>query len=280
MVTRDDYTKSAVNACLSVMVEIMTVLGEFRDYVVLVGGWVPYFLLPDHREEHTGSLDIDLVLDHKHITEDSYRTILQLFDRHGYKPSDEQPFIFFREITQADGSIIKVEIDLLSAEYGGTSRSHRTQKIQDIRARKARGSDLVFEDYLRIKIPARMPDGATNEVSIKVSNIVPFIVMKGMALWESPKEKHPWDIYFIIRHYPGGINGLAEVFKPFLDNKLVIEGLGKIRKKFEAPDNIGPVWVANFESHLNAEDRELLQRDAFERVNAFLDQLGITAFDK
>jgi len=280
MVTRDDYTKSAVDACLSVMVEIMTVLGEFRDHIVLVGGWVPYFLLPDHREEHTGSLDIDLVLDHKHITEDSYRTILQLFDRHGYKPSDEQPFIFFREIPQADGSIIKVEIDLLSAEYDGTSKSHRTQKIQDIRARKARGSDLVFEDYSRIKIPARMPDGATNEVSIKVSNIVPFIVMKGMALWESPKEKHPWDIYFMIRHYSGGINRLAEVFSPFLDNKLVIEGLGKIRKKFEAHDNIGPVWVANFESHLNAEDRELLRRDAFERVNAFLDQLGITAFDK
>jgi len=38
MVTRHDYGKSEVNVCLSVLVELMTILGEFRDYVVLVGG--------------------------------------------------------------------------------------------------------------------------------------------------------------------------------------------------------------------------------------------------
>ncbi len=39
MVTRHDYGKSEVNACLSVLVELMTILGEFRDSIVLVGGW-------------------------------------------------------------------------------------------------------------------------------------------------------------------------------------------------------------------------------------------------
>ncbi|MCK4448097.1 MAG: hypothetical protein KAW56_13575, partial [Candidatus Marinimicrobia bacterium] len=81
MVTRQDYTQEAVDGCLSVMVEIMTILGEFRDYIVLVGGWVPYFLLPEKKKDHTGSMDIDLALDHEHITDDGYRTILQLLDR-------------------------------------------------------------------------------------------------------------------------------------------------------------------------------------------------------
>ena len=44
MVTKADYPKDEVEACLSVMVEVMTVLGEFRDSIALVGGWVPYFL--------------------------------------------------------------------------------------------------------------------------------------------------------------------------------------------------------------------------------------------
>lgn len=278
MVTREDYTDEAVEQCLSVMVEIMTVLGEYRDHIVLVGGWVPFFLLPDYRDEHTGSLDVDLALDHEQITEEGYRTILQLLERRGYRPSDEQPFIFYREIPLKDREPITVQIDLLSAEYSGTSKSHRTQRVQDVKARKARGSDLAFEDYSRINIKAKMPDGAVNEVAVKVSNIIPFIVMKGMALWESKKEKHPWDIYFIIRHYPGGIESLAEIFKPFLRNKLVIEGLAKIRKKFESPDSIGPVWTVNFEAQLNDEERELMQRDAFERVNAFLDRLEIDPF--
>ena len=47
MVTRSDYQKDAVNACLSVMIEVMTILGEFRDHIVLIGGWVPFFLLKE-----------------------------------------------------------------------------------------------------------------------------------------------------------------------------------------------------------------------------------------
>ncbi len=278
MVTRENYTQEAVEYCLSVMVEILTVLGEYRNHIVLVGGWVPYFLLPDHKNEHTGSMDVDLALDHEHISEEHYRTILQLLENHGYQPSNEQPFTFYREVPREGRNPIRVQIDLLTSEYGGTSKSHRTQRIQNIQARKARGSDLAFSDYTKVKISARMPDGAINEVIVNVSNVVPFIVMKGMALWESYKEKHPWDIYFVIRHYPTGIDELVKLFKPFIGNKLVVEGLSKIKSKFETPDSIGPVWTADFEIQLNEEDREILQRDAFERVNAFLDKLNVKPF--
>ena len=279
MVTREDYTQEAVNYCMSVMVEIMTVLGEYREHIVVVGGWVPYLLLEDHKEEHTGSLDVDIALDHEHITEEHYRTILQLLEKNGYRPDDKQPFIFYRDIQIKDRELpMTVQIDLLSAEYGGTSKQHRTQRVQGIKARKARGSDLVFENNSRVVIKAKMPNGAYNEVAVKVSNIVPFIVMKGMTLWESAKEKHPWDIYFIIRHYPGGIDGLVELFGPFLDNKLVNEGLAKIKRKFEFPDSVGPVWTANFEYQELTDMKKLIQRDAFERVNAFLDKLNIKPF--
>jgi len=279
MVTREDYTQEAVNYCMSVMVEIMTVLGEYREHIVVVGGWVPYLLLEDHKEEHTGSLDVDIALDHEHITEEHYRTILQLLEKNGYRPDDKQPFIFYRDIQIKDRELpMTVQIDLLSAEYGGTSKQHRTQRVQGIKARKARGSDLVFENNSRVVIKAKMPNGAYNEVAIKVSNIVPFIVMKGMTLWESAKEKHPWDIYFIIRHYPGGIDGLVELFGPFLDNKLVNESLAKIKRKFEFPDSVGPVWTANFEYQELTDMKKLIQRDAFERVNAFLDKLNIKPF--
>lgn len=82
MVTKYDYGKSEVNACLSVLVELlMTILGEYRDSIVLVGGWIPYFLLENSRNEHVGSLDIDIALDFHKISNNSYRTILQMLKK-------------------------------------------------------------------------------------------------------------------------------------------------------------------------------------------------------
>ncbi|MDW7681672.1 MAG: hypothetical protein SCK70_13985 [bacterium] len=81
MVTRSDYQKDAVTACFSVMIEVMTILGEFRDHIVLIGGWVPFFLLKEKQNEHTGSLDIDLAFDFKNISMQTYGTILQLLKR-------------------------------------------------------------------------------------------------------------------------------------------------------------------------------------------------------
>jgi hypothetical protein len=144
MVTRYDYGKKEVDACLSVLVELMTILGEFRDNIVLIGGWIPYFLMEKNRHEHVGSLDIDIALDFQKISGDTYKTILQILKSRGYEEG-KQPFIFYRTIPTENGGNITVEVDLLTGEYGGTGKSHRTQSIQDVRARKARGCDLVFK---------------------------------------------------------------------------------------------------------------------------------------
>ncbi len=92
---------------------------------------------------------------------------------------------------------------------------------------------MVFEQNLSVTLCKKMPDGATNEVIIKVADIIPFLVMKGVAIGERYKEKDAYDIYSAILHYPGGIQQLIEVFRPFRSNKLVREGLGKIKTKFK-----------------------------------------------
>jgi hypothetical protein len=264
--------------CLSVMVEILTLMGEFRKHIVLIGGWVPYFLLEEGRKEHTGSIDIDLALDFRTISDNTYRTILQLLKSRGFRHG-KQPFTFEREV-KTEAGIYTIEVDFLSGEYGGTTKSHRTQKVQDIRARKTRGCELAFEYNVPVKIKNRMPDGAVNEVEVKIAGIVPFLVMKGMALWESYKEKHAYDIYFAILHYPGGIDALLEVFNPLKSNNLIREGLGKIRAKFDAIDKPGPIWVVKFLEIDSLEEQERIQRDVFERVNTFLNGLQIESWQK
>jgi len=279
MVTKSDYTEQEVQACFSVLLELMTLLGEYREDIVLVGGGVPPLLIPSAKEKHFGTIDVDIALDFKHIGTERYKTILEILKKKRYyqKP-DKQPFVFFRDITDEKGHSMTIELNLLSGEYGGTGRSHRHQTVQDVRARKARGCDLVFDNAVKVKISGNLPDGAENEVTIKVASIGPFLVTKGMALWESYKEKNAYDIYYCCKYYPGGIESLAEAIKPIVNNKLAKEGLGKIRSKFVTVNSVGPNWVADFLEISDPEERERIKRETFELVNSLMDKLDIYAF--
>ena len=278
MVTRQDYPSTEVDAGLSVIIELMTLLAEYNECIVVVGGWVPFFLFGDADPPHTGSLDIDLALDMSSISADRYATILRLLTSRGYVQSGEQPFIFHRTVPRQDGSEMIVEVDLLAPEYGGSGVSRRTQQIQDVKARKARGCDLAFDGPVPTTIRHAMPDGAVNEITVNVAGVVPFLVMKGMVIWSRLKEKDAYDIYFTISQYRGRLNELVDAFKPRLGNRLVQEGLAKIRAKFAAIDSLGPVWTMIFLGAGDDAERDRIQRDAFELVNAFLDALGVGPF--
>ena len=161
-------------------------------------------------------------------------------------------------------------MDFLAGEYAGTGRGHRTQKVQDMQPRKARGCDLAFGTAAEVTLNGTLPGGGKDSVRIRVAAIAPFIVMKAMALASRLKEKDSWDIYYCIRNYPGGIERLAEEFRPLLKSNLAQEALANINEKFASPEYIGPRHVADFEEITDAEERELMQRDAYERVHAFL----------
>src|SRR5688572_13691496 len=134
---RIDYTAAAVDAAKSVLIEVTHILGEYRDDIVLVGGWIPELLIPQSQERHVGSIDVDLALNHNELTEAGYRMIGEILRHHGYVQDSQQPFIF-RKVVRGQ----TVQVDFLAGEYGGTGKSRRTQKALDMRPRKARGCDL------------------------------------------------------------------------------------------------------------------------------------------
>lgn len=274
MVTKFDYNEDMVQAAHAVMLELVHVLGEYREGIVLVGGWVPSLLFPAAEDRHIGSMDVDIALDHKLLEEAGYETICQKLQSRGYRRSEEQPFIFFRDVPAGSGTI-SVEVDLLAGEYEGTGRRHRTQHVQDVNARKARGCDLVFPMTENITITGKRPDGYEDSAIIKIAGIVPFIVMKAMAMADREKEKDAYDIYYVLRHFAGGGEDLIALFLPHLQHGLIREGLEKLAEKFQSPNHIGPNFVADFEDVEDEEERDILKRDVFERVDFLLRGLGI-----
>lgn len=170
---------------------------------------------------------------------------------------------------------VSVEVDLLSGEYEGTEEDRRRQRRQEILARKARGCDLAFEDPIEVRLEGEMPDGVKTSVTIRVASIVAFLVMKGMALSDRLKEKDAWDIYYCVKNYSDDIDDLVEIFGPYAGNTLVREGLEKIAQHFASEGHAGPKFVVDFEEMTDAEERALMQRDAYERVNYLLEKLGV-----
>ncbi len=67
--------------------------GEYRDHIVVVGGWVPDLLLGNKKTPHVGSMDVDLALDHRNLRDDGYKTIRKLLLDRGYVEG-KQSFVF------------------------------------------------------------------------------------------------------------------------------------------------------------------------------------------
>src|SRR5262245_52345326 len=150
---REDYTAAAREAARSVLLELATLLGEYREEIVIVGGWVLELVLAGTEAPLLGTIDVDLALDQARLQDPGYATLLEKLTAAGYTQQSEsrQPFRFIRRVV-LDGETYDVPVDLLAAEYGGRGKKHEHQKIQDIRARKARGCDLCFEMPLELRI--------------------------------------------------------------------------------------------------------------------------------
>lgn len=273
MVTsRKNYGFDEVSAAKSILIEIMHILGAYKEQIILVGGWVPEILFPKSLIPHVGSNDVDILLNHNEIDNLGYKTIKKLLENRGYFQSEGQPFIFHKSVNTKNGIVVTVEVDFLAGEYQGTGKNRRTQIVQDMKPRKVRGGDFAFSNTEKVKIQGKLPNGAFDQVSFKIVSLPAFIVMKGIALKDRLKEKDAWDIYFCLLQFEDRLKDLTNQFKDLLDNKIVIESLENLQEAFSNIDRVGPTMIADFEE-VEGEEREIIKRDSYERMNVFLSLL-------
>ena len=250
-----------VQASKSVLIEVMNVLGLYRDHLILVGGWVPELLLPNRG--HMGSLDVDLAVDVRGISQWQYDTILQRLLEAKYK----QETNCFRR--QVEGAQEPVKLDLITGEYVDDS-SGIPARLQEISLGKLRGTDLAFEFFDEIDVTGEMPDGGQNTVRVRIVKIEAFVILKAFAMSDRVKPKDAYDIYFCLKNYPGSATELAKLYRGLMQNGLVQQGLQVLRDKFRTNDSVGPKWVAQVIAEESLGDSELAQREAFELMQLFL----------
>jgi len=275
-----DYGADIVGASRSALLDLSLTLRSYDNALVLVGGWVPYFLIEEAQRgrsgfTHVGSIDIDFVVDADVVGEDEYATIVQLLTERGWVQAPNSRFSFLRS-TRAPGNRRddEVAVDFLTTEPQSVGRAHRHRRIQrDLNARTLRGAPLAIRHRRRLRLGGTLLGGGEASAEIYMADLVACVALKGLALGSRYREKDAYDLYALLRYGEGGPRGIGERVRDELSDPLVGEGCQAIRELFARVSSAGPTWVGAFMAPGDAEARAAQAEQAFLVVGNFLDEL-------
>ncbi len=262
-----DYSEGQKEAAHRILVELVNIFKEYEDDIRIVGGWVPDLMFPG--EGHIGSVDVDILLNHLALHDEGYQNMARILQSSGYRAHPDKYFSFIKTVV-VESVPYDVDVDLLAGMYGGTQPKKRSQHVHGIKALKATGGNFAFDfPPQKIHVEAKRPDGAYDAANVSVVAVVPYLIMKTAAMGRG-KAKDAYDIYFLLKHYGGGIKELAKEFLPAKNRKLVQEMKEKLAGKFASVNHAGPKDVADFLGPEDDEEIALIKRDAYERIQALL----------
>lgn len=253
------------DAARAVLIEVVQILGAFKDDLVIVGGWVPDLMYPG--KNHVGSLDVDLAVGPGAIGADAYTTILgRLKEKHySHKLG---PARFYRVVP---GAAEPVKVDLISGEYAGDEKAAAIQ-IDELRLNTLHGIDLAFEACAEITIEGNMPDGTHNIVRARIARPEAFVLIKAFALAERAKEKDAYDIAFVLHNYEPSLAALAVAIAPLIADGLGAEAYQILTEKFAKLESVGPAWATKVAEE-NGQNLQQAQQAAFQDAQDLFDEI-------
>jgi hypothetical protein len=179
--TAEDYDDDITATSRVVLAEVATILGAYREALVLIGGWAPYLILQRFGRPgtfdpgtlgatafevgfiHVGSIDIDFVVDPTLVDAEQYATIVELLLERGYEPVAESRYQFERTVaSRRTGRPHAIRIDFLTPRpLAGQGRQHRHRRIQaDRQARTLEGAEIALAHWYWHDLDEILPDGA------------------------------------------------------------------------------------------------------------------------
>lgn len=260
--SREGATPGVVQATRIALLEIAEILQPYAT-AVIVGGMVPYLLIPQDREPHEGTVDIDIVLDIAQPGANPILTLHEVLERHLFQQDAKKPFRYWK------GVAIENECHLILIEFlsGGKPPPGgiRSIKTEDIHVSIIDGMQVALESPIEIQLA----DEPLSRIS--VASIPTFFAMKAVALSsreELKRTKDAYDIIYCLRNFDGGVAAIVRQYRMVLSNPLVASGIELLAHLFESERAIGPTAYSK-----RADDdaeAKILAREAYERVQELL----------
>ncbi|MDG6224724.1 MAG: hypothetical protein QCI82_04340 [Candidatus Thermoplasmatota archaeon] len=279
MRTSSHYELELVNASMSALVELSLSLRSFRDRIVLVGGWAPYFLLEDHGRgtiKHVGSIDIDLAVE-PGSDPDLYHNIVDIIESRGYRmkrgrTGEPIPSSFIRDLTSGEKEY-EIQVDFLTT-MDPDREGHRTRVVdRDLRARMIPECALAFKYNYFKNIEGILPGDGEIETEIRMLDITGCLGMKGRLLGERYKEKDAYDIYTVVADCMDSPKAVAGLVRGHLTDPMVRDSVDMIRKRFGSMRAAGTNWVGNFIEPFDTIARERAIAQVYITMKEFMDGL-------
>lgn len=286
------YTAVHAELCERTLVTLLRGLGPWKTGIYVIGGLVPRYLISPASgaliPPHAGTTDVDIVLDLGLLSSiNAYRTLEQNLKNLGcVRGTNEGGQAQHHSWRKPIDPTVTIIVDLLcDIQADQDVRIVKLPRERRLSALQIPGAHLVVADHVEVALTAEMLEdrGVVTE-TIRVANIMPFIVLKALAFRDRLEEKDAYDLVYCLRYYQKGPSSVARVFahaiRTMPDEILLQETVEILRQHFVADDHIpgyrkdGPVNYARFctdpgRSDLDARNR----RDAAATIEAFLHHL-------
>lgn len=265
---RDHYNDRQVDAAHRVLVDIGQVLADFRDCLVVVGGWVPDLLLQDAEEPHVGSIDVDLALDAAKLNDGRYAEMVKLLMDTGRYKKGNKDFQLVADVDLKDGSTaVQVEVEFLAPKQVKLKK-HKPKLLEGFRVLQVEAASEAFRDPEEIKVCGPNVRAVNNTVQLRVASLADWLTMKAHAIGGRDKPKDSYDFCYGLENC--GIDEVAAVWKQRAKEKNVFRAIEIMKEKFVAVDAFGPQQVVEFHSAPDIETQAMHARRAYEVVQKFL----------
>lgn len=253
--TSDGYERGFTEAVRSTCLYLATILGDYLDDIVIVGGLVPSLIvnqdqLPAGADAHAGTLDLDVGLALTVLDDARYSAIAERLNGHGFKParkaSGDGKGEKFRWVLQLDGCP-KVTIDFLIPCAGPGKQGRTLHELEPgFAAIIAPALELAFLDFMMIDMSGTTILGERATRTMKVCGPAAFVVMKAHAFRSRGENKDAYDLFYVLRNFGSGPGTVAERFQALRHHSTATEALNILSDDFAAEELIGPHRVARF----------------------------------
>jgi hypothetical protein len=287
--TAAGYSQDHTLACERALVTLLRGFGTLKHTLRLVGGLVPRYLTPANPPDvpmHAGTSDVDIVLNIQVLADgEAYKTLAhQLKDRGFTRVINEKgqasSWRWQRQVKEHEFVVVEFLRDANEELPAGSVSTVEDEKISALAIRHA---GIVHEWFSEREITAELLDGGgVATETVRLADVVGFIVLKSIAYDERHENKDAADLVHVMR-YAGDLEWVAARFAERIEVgqhvDAIEEALAALHRRFCDGEGVeghlrdGPVSCGMFAHGPGAEkedDRVLEQRNVSGLVTEFL----------
>lgn len=276
------YERDQVELVLMTCRYVSTILGDFMDEIVIVGGLVPSLIidqsnLPEGVEPHAGTMDLDIGLSLAVYDDQLYQKITERLRGAGFSPDTNEKGNPTNQRWQINNAAGKVTIDFLipatEEDIGKVKRFKNLEK--DFAALPADGLMLAFTDFVEVVLNGPTIKGEMVENrKIRVCGPGAFVVLKAIAFENRGENKDAYDLFYTIRNYgAAGPDEVAERFLSLGSNEYCERAVAILKENFLKIDAVGCSRAAEFLLGVDADDEDL-QAEVAGFMRRFIDNIS------